>query len=256
MDSDNWIRFYTNVLFDPHESVDRRFEWVMKHAKIDNVDALLALDDNQLERLEYADPTNGNRILPSPVGYRIRIRAFQAFYTTTYNKKSSIDVLSITYDEFYDYMAFDYDSAAPIIHIPCVPCYGNGILRQPDISTDTMPLFMPSDQDDAPSSFVNRPVVRYARPYHYEDSSVLYSFIGSCFTTTLDGESNPITVKTARVDGHPDLDHHYGISFRVKLTVRAIQVSIMAMLPIPLCWELWLYATRFFNPDYGGRIKK
>jgi hypothetical protein len=310
MDSDNWICFYTNVLFDPHESFDRRFEWVMKHAKIDNVDALLALDDNQLKRLDYADPTNGNHILPIPAGFRNRIRAFQAFYTTTYNKKSSVDVLSITHDEFYDYMASDYDPDAPVIRIPRVPCYGNGILRQwdnstntmlsasptqedkdshspvdnlvdgddgicdaddsfpasfasknwtlarSDISTDTMLLSMPSGQDDAPSSFVNRPVACYARPYRYEDSFVLYSFIGSCFTTTLDGESNPIDFETARVDCHPDLDHDYGISFRVQLTVRAIQVSVIAMLPIPLRWELWLYATRFFNPDYGGRIKK
>jgi hypothetical protein len=127
MDSNNWIRFYTNVLFDPHESYNRHFEWVMQHAKIDNGDALIALDDNQLEHIEYADLTNGDHILPIPGGFRNRIHAFQAFYTIPYNKKSSADVLSITHDEFYAYIAFDYDPAAPVIHIPRVPCYGNGI---------------------------------------------------------------------------------------------------------------------------------
>jgi hypothetical protein len=156
MDSDNWIRFYTNVLFEPHESLDRRFEWVMKHAKIDNVDALLALDDNQLERLAYADPTNGNHILPIPGGFRNRIRAFQAFvYTTAYNKKSSVDVLAITYDEFYDYMAFDYDPEAPVIHIPCVPCYGNGILRRWGISNDLTISASPTQDKDSHSLCVD-----------------------------------------------------------------------------------------------------
>ena len=58
MDADTWIHIRTNVLFEfPKPDVNA----ALSKAKIHSIADLLLLDDNQLDRLDYVDRTNGNQ---------------------------------------------------------------------------------------------------------------------------------------------------------------------------------------------------
>jgi hypothetical protein len=124
MDADTWIHIRTNVLFEaPNQDVNAS----LRKANIHSIADLLLLDDDQLDHLDYANQSNGNKIELLRVGQQRRLlRAFQAFYyyTTLYtNNACDTDLLSLTLADLDLFVVSAYD---PNLPVPCPPRCSTG----------------------------------------------------------------------------------------------------------------------------------
>ena len=199
MDPDTWNRFIANVLIGPNpHATDRRYEWTLQHLEIDSVDAMLALDDNQQKRLEYADPTNGNKIATTPSGCRNRIRAFQAFCATLYNEKRMTDVSSITHDEFMDFYEYDF-RYYPIL--PTTPKQDADSDSPANRPVDCRPEIMQDDISLPRSRSKTRTVVRSGTPIHSTDDSTPTTAL-TCFNTNFELSSSNFLVASSELSNN------------------------------------------------------